>query len=961
MALTCLLAMCLCACGSDYSDSGVAVGNNEGNNVVNNDPAPDVGVNNEPDNNTPAPDAGDNNSPPDVVEPVERELIVAPVTQEAIVGETVSYRALLIEGDDDRDVTFEAQWSISPGLGEFIAPGRVRTAVAGDAVIEARFEDLSTSANLIVTDVQETLDRLFIEPGVVEVPASFQTRVRAIGIFTNGITRDLSDEVEWSLEGDNFELVFEGGVQVRGLNEGQGELRAAFGAAEDFVPVVVTPVPLEAIELIPPTATVPVNGEFQLTALGRFANGTLLNITDTLTWDSDDPGVARVDGGLLTGVDRGETLVNARLGDIVGQAQVRVTGEQVAQLSISPSTIELAAGAQGFLRASAVLSGSEAADVTNEANWRSDDEDIVTVDVLGENARLQGLRPGTTRVRATYGMREATALVTVTQARLVSVAFAPPAQSIPAGAQGFFSLVGTYSDDSRAFLNQNALWRTDDAEVVLVDNGRSAGLLTGRTPGRATITATIEGLTASGEVTVTDAEVVGLQITPPTASTPQGDNLSLNAFAIYSDNALRGVTQQATWVSQDPEVAQVSNAPGERGLVTGISAGDTVVSATFDDFSDTASINVSEAVVESLFITPGGAALPVGRQRGFGLLAVYDNGATLQVAQEGVWTTSDATVAEVSNADGQRGTVSAVGPGQATITARFGRQQATAQIFVIDAELTELFVFPPMAETSPGLSVQLFAVGVFSDNRVNDNLTGEVVWSSSDETVATVTNIPRFPGRVVGVRSGTAVITATSGDITASATIRVVDRTITGLTLSPPDPLLPVDAFQLMTAIADFNDGTTADVTNNCTWTSSDAAVVATLPNPPGLINTLVPGEATITAEIAGQEASTSVTVRPATPTNIVISPVNPIISRMGQGQGQQQPATVQFYVTGLYDDQSSSDLTQLCEWTSSDPQTLLVFDELGAKGFAVALRAGAVSVNARCGEFQTSTNVTVR
>ena len=167
---------------------------------------------------------------------------------------------------------------------------------------------------------------------------------------------------------------------------------------------------------------------------------------------------------------------------------------------------------------------------------------------------------------------------------------------------------------------------------------------------------------------------------------------------------------------------------------------------------------------------------------------------------------------------------------------------------------------------------------------------------------------------------------------------------------------LPVDAFQLFTALAEFDDGTTQDVTNDAAWTSSDAAIVAPLQFRPGLVSTLREGEAEVSARFSFLEASTQVVVRQAEPTAIIVSPVNPILTRRGR-----EPAVVNFYATAVYPDDSTSDVTQICSWSSSDPDTILIFDELGGKGTAFGLTAGSTQITARCGEFEASTVATVR
>ena len=122
------------------------------------------------------------------------------------------------------------------------------------------------------------------------------------------------------------------------------------------------------------------------------------------------------------------------------------------------------------------------------------------------------------------------------------------------------------------------------------------------------------------------------------------------------------------------------------------------------------------------------------------------------------WTTSDASVAAVSN-----GVVSAKKSGTATITAKAGDKSATCAITVEATPVTSVTLDKPTASLKVGETITLTAA-VKPDDAADKTVT----WSTSDASVATVNN-----GVVTAVKVGTATISAKAGDKEATCVVTV--------------------------------------------------------------------------------------------------------------------------------------------------------------------------------------------
>ena len=215
-----------------------------------------------------------------------------------------------------------------------------------------------------------------------------------------------------------------------------------------------------------------------------------------------------------------------------------------------------------------------------------------------------------------------------------------------------------------------------------------------------------------------------------------------------------------------------------------------------------------------------------------------------------LWTSSNSSVASV-----KEGLVTALKPGSATITVKTedGGKTATCQVTVNKRiyPVTGVTLDKTSATLTEGDEFVLTAT-VNPSNATNKTVT----WSSSDKTVATVSD-----GKVTALKAGKATITVKTEDggktATCEVTVNAKVYPVTGVTLDRSSlELTEGDAAVLTATITPSNASN-----KNVIWSSS-ASSVASVDNA-GKVTALKPGSATITVttEDGGKTATCRVTV----------------------------------------------------------------------------------------------------
>lgn len=131
--------------------------------------------------------------------------------------------------------------------------------------------------------------------------------------------------VRWSVGDARLAAVSDGGI-LTAIAEGTTELRARAEGVSAVRVLTIARHPAARLEVTTPAFDVMVGSTRQAHALVRGLDGRVLS-NRTITWQSADPSVARVNaGGQITAVAPGQTTIVARHGAVESQVQVKVSG-----------------------------------------------------------------------------------------------------------------------------------------------------------------------------------------------------------------------------------------------------------------------------------------------------------------------------------------------------------------------------------------------------------------------------------------------------------------------------------------------------------------------------------------------------------------------------------------------------------------------------------------------------------
>lgn len=281
---------------------------------------------------------------------------------------------------------------------------------------------------------------------------------------------------------------------------------------------------------------------------------------------------------------------------------------------------------------------------------------------------------------------------------------------------------------------------------------------------------------SGGTITITS-----ISIEPTTAIIKAGATLQLQAIATRSNGSRSDVTYTSIWTSSKPNVASVN----ATGLATGVENGETQITAVCGGVTGTGFLTVTSESLVSIAVSPNPGNANVGGTSQFTAIGTYSDGSKSDITDMVSWSSSDTSVATISNTAGSNGLASGIKLGSTTITATYTADSisGTATLNVRVATLESIAVYSTDNCVNTAGTLQYRAVGYYDDNTISD-ITSNVTWSSSDPTVASINTSGLATGVTVAAVAHT-IITATpnsGGSVTGQIMLIVNPGASTGST-----------------------------------------------------------------------------------------------------------------------------------------------------------------------------------
>ena len=207
---------------------------------------------------------------------------------------------------------------------------------------------------------------------------------------------------------------------------------------------------LQSISITATSASVTAGSDDPFTAIGTFSDGSLQNLTNSVTWTSSNPAAATISGtGLAITVASGLSNITAAQNGITSNVFVLTVTAVTAVLqsiTVSAPKSSLAVGSNETLAATGIFSDGTSQDLTNSANWTSSNPASVSV---GTGALVNAIGVGRSVISATQGGIIGT--VTISTLAIISGTLSPTAS----GAGTMVMLSGAASSTTTADANGN--------------------------------------------------------------------------------------------------------------------------------------------------------------------------------------------------------------------------------------------------------------------------------------------------------------------------------------------------------------------------------------------------------------------------------------------------------------------------------------------------------------------------
>jgi uncharacterized protein YjdB len=729
--------------------------------------------------------------------------------------------------------------------------------------------------------------RVTLSPPAVQMQAAQARQFRAYAEYSDGSVREITTIAEWTTGSSRIAIVSTtpGSIGiVTAVGPGTVKINAAItvdGAkTKGSADVTVAAPPLASITTKPSTKKLEVGVSTQFKATAKYVNESEADVTAQVVWTSTNPAVATVDNsgstkGLVRPRGIGTTTIIARdpatgIQNSDGATEVR---SQITRLTVEPNDVVTARRVRLPLRCYGNRADGSRTNLTSDVDWGSTNTGAVSVgNGPLDGGVVRGLADGVAQIHCIDQKRNLSTLksgggATVTVAgRLVGLDVRPVTLTV--GEEKGARVLGLlHNGQTTGDLSQAVLWSVEGPPIATVGNdGSDRGDVLGLQRGTATLKA-VEPITGIASSDTNNLKVVGALVSVAMESgggvVGLGEVVEFKARGTFEGGTTSNVSEKCAWKADQPRFAKVSDVSPDKGIVTGIRRGSTVIRANCSGIEASAAVRVIGNLT-GLRLSPASFEDEALAEKKFHAIGMYDGGADERDVTKLVsWTSSKPDVVSIDS-ENEPGLSRLLKVGTAVVTATHPTAPFVAHAtVVVKPGIQSLEIVPKTKTVRGSVHARLRAQGRRADGSVK-TVTKQVTWTADDPQIARIDPVEK--GTVYGgSKEGTTMVRASlPGGLQAA-----IPFTTQGLVVSfefvRTSRTIPLLEARKVEVRARYTDGGTKTINRGVVYTSSDpnVAIVSNDPGSHGLVTAVGRGAAVITAfdPSSGKSSTNSVAI----------------------------------------------------------------------------------------------------
>lgn len=563
--------------------------------------------------------------------------------------------------DGTNDVTTEAKWTTSDDSVVKVSKGELTLVGLGSATVTAEYKGLKAS---FTVKVIAPYQKLAIVPGedlellVGDAPVELKVFAKQSETDTG---MDVTDKIELKSSNSSVATIEDGKLKPVAL--GKSTISVSYLGSTAKLDVYVRN-PYEAL-ILDQTDFVKNPVLFMndsITVQAKVRNAASQSIDVAGEWTSSNPLAVSVNGGVITARASGTSTIKVSYLGISKEFTVKVY-PTVTKFEAADTEVDVLKGeSKSFPKVTGTLLDDEKEDFSSAVNWTSSDEKVVTTD----DGKIKAIDAGTATITGKIGSREVgTVPVTVNEKVLVLLPDVEEYQLVMGRSIALPKVNAVFEDGTESDVTSSVEWSLTGSAAVIKD-----GTLKGLTKGSTTLKGTYLNKDIKIPVVV-EQEVVKIVVEPEKIDLNIKKSKSIKVTGYYSNGKTVSLSSKMNWSSSDSAIVTVS-----KSSIKAAAEGTATITGSYQDKEVTVKVNVVPKL-KKLTASEKKLNLKPGDVKTVTVTAEFDTGAKTNVGDTAVWTTSNSSVAKVTN-----GRIEAIAKGTARIKGQYNSKTVSITVSV---------------------------------------------------------------------------------------------------------------------------------------------------------------------------------------------------------------------------------------------------------------------------------------